>query len=317
MLDHISLDQLRALIAAADEGSFSAAARRLGRAQSVVSGLISSFEKQIGVTLFDRSGRFPKLTSQGTVILADARNIAAGIDLMTTRAQGMVSGQEHELSLVVSLLLPMSIITETAEEFLQKFPNTPVRLYVEALGGAYQRLTEKTVGLGILAPPAVAMPTYTFERLTAVSMIRVVAKEHPLAKFKGSIPRSEFAKYIRLVFADRSIVSRGQKIDGMIWRLADLFAKHAFLLQGVGWGSMPYHVVKDDIASGKLVVLHFEDEPAAGTLFSLSAVYPASTPPGTAGRWFIERLRAGFEKFDGLQPKHTVKRVAGKKPRSR
>ena len=54
MLDHISLDQLRAFIAAADEGSFSAAARRLGRVQSVVSGLVSSFEKQIGISLFDR-----------------------------------------------------------------------------------------------------------------------------------------------------------------------------------------------------------------------------------------------------------------------
>jgi DNA-binding transcriptional LysR family regulator len=303
MLDHISLDQLRAFIAAADEGSFSAAARRLGRAQSVVSSLISSFENQIGITLFDRSGRFPKLTSQGTVILADARNIAAGIDLMTTRAQGMVSGQEHELSLVVSLLLPMSIVTEAAEEFRQKFPATPIRLYVEALGGAYQRLTEKTVGLGILAPPVAAMPTYTFERLTAVGMVRVVAKEHPLASFRGSIPRAELAKYIKLVFADRSIVSRGQRIDGMTWRLADLYAKHAFLLQGVGWGSMPYHVVKEDIASGRLVELQIEDEPAAGSLYSLSAVYPTSTPPGTAGRWFIDQLKARCERFDGLQPR--------------
>lgn len=302
MLDHISLDQLRAFIAAADEGSFSAAARRLGRVQSVVSGLVSSFEKQIGITLFDRSGRFPKLTPQGSVILADARNIAAGIDLMKSRAQGMASGQEHELSLVVSILLPISIVSEAAKEFRQKFPATPIRLYVEALGGAYQRLTEKTVGLGILAPPTMAMPTYTFERLTAVGMIRVVAKEHPLAAFKGSIPKSELAKYIKLVFADRSIVSKGQKIDGMTWRLADVFAKHAFLLQGVGWGSMPYHVVKEDIAAGRLVELEIEDEPVTGSLFSLSAVYPTSTPPGPAGRWLIERIKAGCARFDSLQP---------------
>jgi DNA-binding transcriptional LysR family regulator len=313
MLDHISLDQLRAFIAAADEGSFSAAARRLGRVQSVVSGLISSFEKQIGVSLFDRSGRFPKLTPQGSIILADARNIAAGLDLMKSRAQGMASGQEHELSLVVSILLPISIVSEAAKEFRLKFPATPIRLYVEALGGAYQRLTEKTVGLGILAPPTMAMPTYTFERLTAVSMIRVVAKEHPLASFKGSIPKSELAKYIRLVFADRSIVSKGQKVDGMTWRLADLFAKHAFLLQGVGWGSLPYHVVKDDIATGRMVELQIEDEPAVGSLFSLSAVYPTLTPPGPAGRWFIERLKAGCANFDDLQPRNTSKRNAAKR----
>lgn len=59
MLDGVSLDQLRTFIAAVDEGSFSAAARRLNRVQSAVSGWVGALEDQIGVTLFDRSGRFP------------------------------------------------------------------------------------------------------------------------------------------------------------------------------------------------------------------------------------------------------------------
>ncbi|MFC6573627.1 LysR family transcriptional regulator [Pseudomonas brassicacearum] len=62
MLDGVSLDQLRTFVAAVDEGSFSAAARKLNRVQSAVSGWVSGLEDQIGVTLFDRSGRFPKLT---------------------------------------------------------------------------------------------------------------------------------------------------------------------------------------------------------------------------------------------------------------
>src|SRR5471032_2253491 len=98
MLDGVSLDQLRAFIASVDEGSFSAAARRLRRAQSVVSELVSSLEGQIGVTLFDRSGRYPALTPQGTVLLADARSIASGLDFMKARARGMAAGLEPELS---------------------------------------------------------------------------------------------------------------------------------------------------------------------------------------------------------------------------
>src|ERR1700738_2699747 len=75
MLDGVSLDQLRSFIAAADEGSFSAAGRKLRRAQSGVSELVSSLEDQIGVTLFDRSGRYPRLTSEGAVLLAHARGV--------------------------------------------------------------------------------------------------------------------------------------------------------------------------------------------------------------------------------------------------
>ena len=92
MLDGVSIDQLRGFIAAVDEGSFSAAARKLRRAQSAVSELVSSLEGQMGVTLFDRSGRYPKLTSEGAVLLADAKGVVAGLDFMKARAKGIAAG---------------------------------------------------------------------------------------------------------------------------------------------------------------------------------------------------------------------------------
>src|ERR1700735_3909164 len=101
MLDGLSPDQLRTFIAAADAGSFSAASRKLLRAQSAVSDTISNLEEQIRVTLFDRSGRYPKLTPQGVVLLADARSIITGVDLLKARAKGMSAGLEPELFLAV------------------------------------------------------------------------------------------------------------------------------------------------------------------------------------------------------------------------
>src|SRR5471032_1477551 len=98
MPDGVSLDQLWSFIAAADEGSFSAAARKLNRVQSAVSGWIGGLEDQIGVVLFDRSGRFPKLTPEGVLLLADARNILCGVDTLKARAKLMSAGLEAELS---------------------------------------------------------------------------------------------------------------------------------------------------------------------------------------------------------------------------
>jgi DNA-binding transcriptional LysR family regulator len=73
------------------------------RAQSVVSETVSNLEDQIGVPLFDRSGRYPKLTPEGVVLLADARNIVTGADLLKARAKGMATGLEPELSVVVDV----------------------------------------------------------------------------------------------------------------------------------------------------------------------------------------------------------------------
>ena len=294
MLDGVSLDQLRAFIASADEGSFSAAARKLRRAQSVVSELISNLEGQIGITLFDRSGRYPTLTPEGAVLLADARGIASGLDVMKARAKGIAAGLEPELSVVIDVFFPIAAITEAAKEFREKFPGTPLRLYVEALGAAYQPVLDGIAGFGIVGSLPIVPATFTAERLTGVAMIMVAARDHPLALYKGTIPKSELAKHVQLVLTDRSTLSKGREFGVMsssTWRLADLFAKHAFLLNGLGWGGMPVHVVQDDLASGRLVELSIEDIPPGGMILPMSAVYPTSAPPGPAGRWLIERMK--------------------------
>jgi len=294
MLDGVSLDQLRAFIGSVDEGSFSAAARKLRRAQSVVSELVSSLEGQIGVPLFDRSGRYPRLTPEGAVLLADARSIASGVDGMKARAKGMASGLEPELSVVVDVLFPIAAITEAAKEFREKFPGTPLRLYVEALGAAYQPVLDGIAGFGIVGSLPLLPSNLTAERLTGVAMVMVAARDHPLAKFQGTIPKSELAKHVQLVLTDRSSLSKGREFGVMspsTWRLADLFAKHAFLLGALGWGGMPMHVVQDDLSTGRLVELSIEDIPPGGMILAMSAVYPTSAPPGPAGRWLIERMK--------------------------
>ena len=294
MLDGVSLDQLRAFIAAADEGSFSAAGRKLKRAQSAVSEMVGGLEGQLGVRLFDRAHRYPVLTEQGVVLLAEARAVAGGVDSLKARARGMAKGLEPELSVVVDVLFPIAAITEAAKEFRQHFPGVPLRLSVEALGAVYQPVLDGAASLCIAGSLPIQPPGFTAERLTAVTMIMVAAKDHPLAAHKGIIPKSELAKHVQLVLTDRSSLSKGREfgvVSPFTWRLADLFAKHAFLLGGLGWGGMPVHAVKDDLAAGRLKELRIEDIPPGGMQLAMSAAYPAAAPPGPAGRWFIERMK--------------------------
>lgn len=56
------LDQMQAFVFAAKLGSFSAAARRMGKAQSAKSMAIANLEIDAGVEIFDRQGRSPVLT---------------------------------------------------------------------------------------------------------------------------------------------------------------------------------------------------------------------------------------------------------------
>jgi len=294
MLDGVSLDQLRTFIAAVDEGSFSAASRKLLRAQSVVSETVSNLEDQIGVPLFDRSGRYPKLTPAGIVLLADARSIITGVDLLKARAKGMAVGLEPELSVVVDVFYPIEAITTVAKEFRKQYPGVALRIYAEALGAAIQPVLDGRCSVGIVGSLPVIPDSFTSERLPGVSFLIAAASDHPLVSYKGKIPKEILAKHTQIVLTDRSELSAGRELGVMsptTWRLADLFAKHHFLLNGLGWGGMPLHAVRKDLDEGRLAALTIEDVPPGGLALSMSAVWQTKSPPGPAGRWFIERLK--------------------------
>src|ERR1700688_4969388 len=130
MLDGITLDQFRTFIAALNEGSFSAAGRKLRRAQSVVSQTLANLEAQLGVKLFDRSARYARLTEEGRSILADARSVADNVAGFKARRHEMREGLEPELSVVVDVMLPMEPLTRAAAHSRKTYSHTPLRLYV-------------------------------------------------------------------------------------------------------------------------------------------------------------------------------------------
>jgi len=304
-LDGMSLDQLRTFIAAAEEGSFSAAGRKLRRAQSVVSQTLANLELQLGVKLFDRDGRYPRLTEQGQALLSDAKLVADGMDELKARAKTLREGLEPELSLSIDVMYPMCVLTEAVGSFRDAFPHTPLRLDVEVLGAVIEPVLKGTAHIGVIGTLPLVPDNMRSEPLLDVPMVTVVAPAHPLASYKGVIPKSELQKHVQLVLTDRSTLSQGQSYgvySKNIWRLADMGAKHAFLRAGFGFGHMPMFMVEDDIASEKLRVIHIWMPAGTNLLMPMQAVYRKDAPPGPAGRWLIQSLK---QKADTVGAKRT------------
>jgi DNA-binding transcriptional LysR family regulator len=304
MLDGVSLDQLRTFIAAADEGSFSAAGRRLGRAQSVVSQTLANLEGQLGVKLFDRASHTPALTDAGAALLPEARAVAGEMDQFKARARGLAGGLEPELSVVVDVMFPIGALTWAVAEFQREFPTIPLRLNVEALGAVIEPVQDGRCAFGVMGTLPVTSDQFTRERLLGIELRMVAAPSHPLAAIKGPIPTSVLGQHTQLVLTDRSSLSKGRDFavySAKSWRLADLGAKHAFLLAGLGWGGMPLDVIGGNLKEGSLVELDIEDAPSSQVM-PMSAFWRADTPPGPAGRWLIERLKGIVEACEKAPP---------------
>ncbi|HVV28964.1 MAG TPA: LysR family transcriptional regulator [Rhizomicrobium sp.] len=287
-----TLDQITIFLAIVETGSFAAAARKLGRATSVISYAVANLEAQLGVTLFARAGtRKPVLTDAGRAILADSRGIAIALDGLLARARGLTQGLEAEVSLVVDVMLPARKLVRVLDEFRRKFPTVALRLRVETLGAVTQAVLDGLAVFGISGPLDLPGDLLTRGPAGSVKLVPVAAPDHPLAQAAGPVSANLARDHIQLVLTDRSALTEGRDFGVLSvksWRLADLGAKHALLLAGLGWGNMPKPMVSDDLKRGRLVVLDIETP--LDLVYRFHTVHRSDTPPGPAASWLMERL---------------------------
>jgi DNA-binding transcriptional LysR family regulator len=286
-----TLDQLQVLLCVHEAGSFAAAARQLNRATSAITYAIDNLELQLGLPLFDRIGtRKPELTEAGRAVLAEARTVTHGVDILRARVKSLLEGLEAEVSVAVDVMLPTARLVDALQAFQAAFPTIPLRLHVEALGGITQLVVEKTAVIGISGPLNTTIEGLDRRHIGAVRLVPVAAPFHALARSGRKAP-GEARNYIQLVLTDRSPLTAGQDfgvIGVKTWRLADLGSKHALLLAGVGWGSMPEFMVRGDLEAGRLVALNLPDWPV--NEYDMHAIYRTDTPPGPAAQWLIDRF---------------------------
>ena len=287
-----TLDQLRVFLTVVETGSFAAAARRLGRATSVISYAIANLESRLGLVLFERDAtRRPVLTVAGRAVLGEARAVAHGIDGLRAKARGLLGGLEAEVNLAVDVLLPTARVVDALKAFQQEFPTVALRLHVETLGAVAQLLLDRTAVLGVGGPLAADIAGLERIDLGSVELIPVARPNHPLAGEAGAMPGAA-REHVQLVLTDRSTLTQGRDFavaSTRTWRLADLGAKHALLLAGLGWGNMPAPMVAEDLRAGRLVRLALAAGAAAR--YPFYAIYRTETPPGPATAWLLQRLR--------------------------
>jgi DNA-binding transcriptional LysR family regulator len=286
-----SLDQLRVFLAVVETGSFTAAGRQLGRATSAVSYSMANLEYKLGVALFDREKtRKPTLTEAGMAVLSEARTVSLSINGLRARVKGLIDGLEGEIGLVVDVMLPTARLVDAMQGFEAAFPTVAFRLHVEALGSVTQLVHMGVADLGICGPLHVNVPGINHILVGGVELIPVAAPRHPLAISRTNAPGIA-RNHPQLVLSDRSELTKGRDF-GVIgvksWRLADLGAKRALLLAGIGWGNMPEPMVHDDLAAGRLKRLNLPEWP--GGFYALRAIHRTDTPLGPAAAWLIQRF---------------------------
>jgi len=258
-----------------------------------VSQTVANLEGQLGVKLLDRVARLPVLTDQGRALLSDARAVAGDVDALKARAKNLAGRLEPELSVAVDVMFPPSPLTAAVGAFQQEFPSTPLNFEVES-SAVVEPVFDGRCVLSLVSSWSRLPSNVASEPLLTVSAPTIVSPRHPLATYHAPIPATVLAAHIQLIHMDPADVSASRVSaiqSARFWRLSHLGAKLAFLRAGLGYGALPMHVIDADLASGALVQIMLDDAPPEGFVIAMSAIYRTESPPGPAGRWFMERLK--------------------------
>lgn len=301
MIGSLTLDQLRVLVTIAETGSFSAAGRRLQRAQSAISQTVATLEGIQGVTLFDRSSHRPHLTEVGRALVGQARVVLSGAGRFEAMAAGTREGVEPELAVAIDPLVPTAPLIESLRALRDAFPNLVVSFSTEGLGGAERRLRRGDAALAFCILLPSVPEDLTALPLLGARLIPVVAPGHALAKLGRPATRADLEEHVQLVLSDPSAPDGPcyGVIGTRFWRFVELARRLDFLLAGLGWCRMPEHLVAPYLADGRLAALAIDDDPAgwAGPL-TVYAAHLRGKILGRAGRWLLDDLRARVD--DGL-----------------
>ena len=324
MLDALTLDQMRAFVAVAESGSFRAAAVRLSRVQSAVSHAIRNLEDQLRIALFDRSGHRPTLTPEGRALLADVRAILLKVDAMRARALGLGEGVELGLAIALDPQFPLGLAAAALKDLRGAYPSVSVQLRTAPLGAAIAALREGQCALAITAAD-LPDPRIELEAMSFVPRAAVAAATHPLAARSRAgkpLTAAELAGQLQIVVPDPSPLTEGRDFGVLspgTWRVSDNATKHALILAGVGWGSLPLWLVERDLAEGRLVRVAAAEFGQRGETFVRAYLARRTDQPlGPAARAFREALlrRAGGSVTPQAQGRGSARPGKQRRPRT-
>lgn len=236
-----TLDQLRQFVAAAESGSFSAAARRIGRAQSAVSTSVGLLEADLGVELFDRSRRNATLTPAGEVMLLEAKELLRQAGGLNQRALSFAGGEDARLSIALDEALPYLVLGALVVELAARFP----ALELTQLNGTATEVAD-------YVRQGRASIAFHFDRgdpggdfahryLGNVAQGIFVASGHPLAALP-EVTRTELAHH-------RQLVMQMEGVDDMVlsptvWRTDSFYSIAGMVADGLGWAILPLNIAE-------------------------------------------------------------------------
>lgn len=255
-----TVEQLRAFTAAAEKGSFSAAGRALGKAQSVVSTHIAMLEDSLGVELFSRSSRSPMLTEAGKALLPEAYAVLRQSQRFDSCVLAQYNGDAMRLNVVISHGVPFQGISEVIASLSEKYPFLRGSFHKASLDEAWNKVSEGVAHIALVLGQLPESKNNCEVMCLGQMRYCLVASRHSALGKKKHVSVSDLAEHRQILLSG----SRAQRylLNAQYWETNDVLTAIYWASLGIGWTAAPLGLAKriiNDASMKNLIILDMDN----------------------------------------------------------
>ncbi|KVQ74448.1 LysR family transcriptional regulator [Burkholderia multivorans] len=290
----LTSDHIDMLLTVIDKGSFSAAARALGRTPSAVSMAIANLEAELGLVLFDRGTREPTPTAAMAALLPDARAIAERMHALRAHAQHLSEGVEDTLRLGLAAEVDGAPVARAFAAVSATYPALAISIVTAPQNVIVDALHRGAVDLCVAYGGLDLHPQEQIHALWTETLVAVAAPTHPLlaeAAHPEGIERLSGFRQIVIADPDRPLTDVRPVIGNRTWKVTDMATAIALVTAGHGWANLPASMIGRYVAAGELVPLTFANI-RNGLPLPVYLRRPKHTGLGKAANELVRALRA-------------------------
>ena len=292
---HNLLEQLRIFSEVASVGSFSAAAKKIGKAPSAVTYAIQTLENYYGQTLFDRSAYRPSITEAGRTLYEDAQIIFRSLDRLQSRMHSYDQDVAPDISIVYDAHIPASKIAHCVLQLSTEFPflNFNISRSYSANIIETAELEQADFILTVIDDHT-QVNGYDGREIGAITKVAVAAMKHPLAALR-TVGNEQLDQHTQLLFDVNPPEPGKESVNTFVtsrWSTDDLFMFRELIKGGAAWAIVEKEMVQDLLKDGTLVEL---DLASAKEIFvRLTVGWPVRKKKGDIHNRFVQLLESVF-----------------------
>ncbi|MGE6256489.1 cidABC operon transcriptional activator CidR [Heyndrickxia sporothermodurans] len=177
----MDIQHLKYFVAVATEGNFTKAAQKLYVSQPTISKMVKSIEDELGVILFDRTGKQAKLTDAGEIILVQAQNIIKSFENLSLELDDLMSLKTGSIQIGLPPMVGARFFPKIIQEFHKEYPNITVQLVEDGAKKVERDVGNGTLDLGVVVLPTNEEQFHTFSFVNERLML-LTHPNHPLSK---------------------------------------------------------------------------------------------------------------------------------------